>query len=524
MSTPPFDQQTLPGAPSGVDPTWAPPQVPKHRPHPIVYVLAFVLPLILVGLVMVPWGIARLDWLPGAADKVKTLPGSTTDQHGGRGVGDPYFVDYGSSGWDAQKYAISVSWDPTNQQLTGTSTITATALQDLESFYFDLALNASRVQVQGADAAFEQQGFQDVQVTPTKPITTGESFTVTVDYVGQPGEVKKGKITPWRTANEEWTIAGEPESAAWWFPSNDHPRDPAMMDISLRVPSQFQAISIGRLESRDTGKEKDFDTWHWVSSQPTLTYLVFASIGRFDIHEGEAQGRPYVYAVSQQVPAAERKTAFTAMQKTPDVILELEKMFGPYPFTEIGGIVPAATFPFGGLETQTRPLYERGAILDPGFSTDLIVHELAHMWFGDNVTLHEWNDIFNNEGYASWAQWGYEERTGGLSADDRLDKTYNLVVDNDDFWKVTMIDPGANQLFDTVYLRGPMVLQALRNVMGDEKFFAIARDWSQDPGARSVEDWMAFVQSRSEVDLDKFFQVWIYGTKAPDRTAELGFR
>ena len=100
-------------------------------------------------------------------------------------------------------------------------------------------------------------------------------------------------------------------------------------------------------------------------------------------------------------------------------------MFGPYPFTEIGGVVPAHELPFGGLENQTRPVYNAGAILDEGFAPELLNHELAHMWFGDNVTLRQWNDIFNNEAYASWAQWGYNERTGGQKANDELNETYD---------------------------------------------------------------------------------------------------
>ena len=68
--------------------------------------------------------------------------------------------------------------------------------------------------------------------------------------------------------------------------------------------------------------------------------------------------------------------------------------------------MPAHRLWFGGLETQTRPVYEARSILNRGFEPGLLDHELAHMWFGDNVTVRQWNDIFTTEGYASWAQWG----------------------------------------------------------------------------------------------------------------------
>jgi aminopeptidase N len=187
-------------------------------------------------------------------------------------------------------------------------------------------------------------------------------------------------------------------------------------------------------------------------------------------------------------------------------IRALETMFGPYPFTEMGGVVPVHKLWFGGLETQTRPVYDARSILNGNFEPGLLTHELAHMWFGDNVTVRQWNDIFITEGYASWAQWGVAERTGGRKANDALNRTYERLKDNDNFWKITMIDPGRAHLFDAVYVRGPMALQALRNVLGDETFFKFSRDWAQNPGSRTLEEWMSDAQSYTTVDLGPFFR------------------
>ena len=87
-----------------------------------------------------------------------------------------------------------------------------------------------------------------------------------------------------------------------------------------------------------------------------------------------------------------------------------------------------------------------------------------------------------------------------------------------------MIDPGRSHLFDAVYVRGPMTLQALRNVICDETFFRFTREWAQAPGSRSLEEWMAAAQAATTVDLDPFFQAWIYSRGAPARTPENGFR
>jgi aminopeptidase N len=144
------------------------------------------------------------------------------------------------------------------------------------------------------------------------------------------------------------------------------------------------------------------------------------------------------------------------------------------------------------------------------------------MWFGDNVTVRQWNDIFDSEAYASWAAWAWREKTGGPTAQSELTRVFGRARDVKDFWRVTMVDPGRRDMFTTVYYRGPMALQALRNVMGDEAFTRLNTEWAQDPGTRSLEDWMARAQALTPTDLQPFFQAWIYSTSAPAQTAANG--
>ncbi|GAB3740577.1 M1 family metallopeptidase [Microlunatus parietis] len=512
---------------SSVDPDWGPPdpwgrfnETPvRHRPYRAAYVFAVIMAVIAFLAVAVPVGIPFL-----VSRWTEQPPVVAPDPAGGRpGVGDPYFPDYGSSGYDAIKYTISVDWDPAAKRLSGRTVITARADQTLPSFYVDLALPVESVLVDGAPARHAKAGFQDVKITPREPVPAGRDFKITIEYAGEPGAVQRNETRAWYATGQEWTAAGEPESAAWWYPSNDHPSDVALMDVSVRVPAGFEVISVGRLESRDTAEEADHDTWRWIARQPMATYLNFISIGQYQIKEGVAAGRPYLYAVSEQLTEPERKIAFAQLEKSESMITIMEEAFGPYPFSEFGGVVPVHDFWFGGLETQTRPIYQRQAILDDDFAPELIMHELAHMWYGNHVTLAQWDDIFINESYATWAQWLYRERTGRQPAAEAFADMYGRVKDRPDFWRVTMIDPGPGQLFSTVYARGPMTLQALRTVIGDEAFFALAREWAADPGPRSVEQWMAAAQAKTSTDLGPFFDAWLRSTSAPDPTAANGF-
>src|SRR5829696_6299668 len=216
---------------SSVNPDWPPPDprsVPQRQPSRAAYVLPIVLPLILVVLLAVPVGIALGGRTSSSTDREA---GSGTGSAGEPSVGDPYFPDAGSSGYDVIKYEIAINWDVKSEAMRSTAKITARAGQPLSSFYLDLALQTDNVQVNGRDASFETQGFQNVRIVPVAPITTGSTFEVVVNYSGAPGQISRGEVRPWFSSGEEWTVAGEPEGAAGWFPANEHPADVALFAI-----------------------------------------------------------------------------------------------------------------------------------------------------------------------------------------------------------------------------------------------------------------------------------------------------
>lgn len=432
---------------------------------------------------------------------------------GGDGVGDPYFPQMGGGGYDTQQYVIDVAWDEASETLDGTTTITARAtIDDLGIVHFDLWLPVEHITQDGRSLEFVQEG-EGVQVTLNEQMDAGEEFAVTVEYAGSP---QRSGAPGFHNTEGEIVIAHEPSSAPLWFPANDHPSDVALMDVTLRVPQGESGISVGRLESQH--REGEHDVWRWVADQPMATYLNFLAIGDFTIEQGESAGRPYFYAVSNDLADADR--AMTALLTTEQVISELEQFYGPYPFTEFGGVVPSADFPWGALENQTRPVYGYSALV--GSPRQLVVHETAHMWFGNNVTLRHWDDIFMNEAFATHAEWLAEEGAGRADANAYFEAYYDALPD--ERWSVVISDPGADDLFNyAVYARGGMTLQALRNLIGDDAFFSLCRDWAQEPGSRSLEDFRRAAQNRTDRDLTRFFEVWVDTPQKPSPTPENGF-
>lgn len=448
-----------------------------------------------------------------------TLPPPPGGQVGADGAGDPYFPDYGAGGYDALHYKIDVTWDAATKTMSGTTVMTAkanSAAAQLMGFSVDLFLPVKGVKVNGQEAKFEQTDQKrDVRIRDVS-IGGGSEFKVEITYAGNPGAYTE-QARGWLVHNDEYVAAGEPESAPLWFPSNDHPSDPATYEISARVRAGTQALSAGTLISSDAADEADWDTWQYEVKQPVPTYTVFLALGKYEVKIGKDGDRPYLYAVSQQFSSQQRAQMFTTLQYTGTAVRNLEKFLGPYPMTDLGGVVPAVDFWFGALETTARPIYNSRAV-----QRDVVVHEMAHMWVGNTVTLKQWKDIYINEAMASYSEWVYSEQVDSKSPNDRLDEYYEGLPERQ--WGISMSDPGKNAIFTTSYTRGPMSLQALRNKIGDQKFMSLWRDWAQQTGPHSTAEFRAFAQERAGQDLTQFFATWLDAPRQPARTAENGFK
>lgn len=447
------------------------------------------------------------------------------DGRGNDGVGDSYFPGQGGQGFDVSNYDINLTYD--GRLLRGSTTVEAATTEKLDAIHLDLQLPVSEVKVNGEPAEFKVRGADDLMITPKRDIPSGQAFTTTVTYAGDPASADREPTEqPWWDGANTVTAVGEPYVASWWFPANDHPRDPAHMNVRLTVPAGVEAITVGKLINRDEGTSRETDSWHWQTDKPLVTYTSFLTIGQYEIQtgttqEGMTEPRPYLYAVSEEIERTEREKAFAAMRTTPKWVAELEKIYGPYPFDEIGGVVPPHDLWFGGMETQARPVYGRQSILNPDFADRLIIHEMAHMWFGDTVHLQSWSDLFLNEGYASHAEWLVFEQTRDKSANEQLTRRANQMPP--EFWQTTLDDPGANSLFDTVYIRGPMALQALRNVMGEDEFQEFSAEWATRVGPHSIQQWFDAAKAATDKDLQPWYDAWMSGTTMPPKTKEVGY-
>jgi aminopeptidase N len=155
----------------------------------------------------------------------------------------------------------------------------------------------------------------------------------------------------------------------------------------------------------------------------------------------------------------------------------------------------------------------------------LLVHEQAHQWFGNDVGLRRWRDIWLNEGFATYTEWWYAEEHGGRSVADQLTRMYDAFPAGSTFWKVQVSDPGPARMWsNAVYVRGAMTLAALRARIGDEDFTGLLRDWVavNRGGHGTGAELRALAEEVSGEELDTFFQHWLDDRAKPAATQENG--
>ncbi|MEV6714965.1 M1 family metallopeptidase [Lentzea sp. NPDC051208] len=472
----------------------------KARP----YLIAVVLIVLVAGLLVVfrtPGG----D--PAQQQRQETSPQAAVEA--GAGAGDAYYPTDGNSGYDVTLYDLAITYDPGSKKLDGVATITATASQDLSRFNLDLeGLKVSEVKVGGQPAKFVQEGDHELVITPASPLAKSKPFTTVLTYGGEPTTIDDASLgrSGWQISSTGGAFAaGQPHSATTWFPANDTPRDKAALKVAARVPDGWTAISNG-LEGPAT-RDGGWTTFTWSEETPLATYLATVAIDKFEVVRSKLpNGTPVVDAYAPGTSAAKKPI----QSQGPEVLAYLETKFGPYPQRAAGSIWVADQIGFS-LETQTRPIYAAWADLET------VVHENAHQWFGDSVSIENWADICLNECLASYAQWLWLEKEG-TDLDQRYRDNVQQRRDRAAFWAPKLYDMGKGNEFRGVYDKGLMGMHALRKQVGDDVFFKALQTWltKHRDGNASWPEFEEHFKQASGQPLDGFFSAWFRKSGIPE--------
>lgn len=436
--------------------------------------------------------------LPASTAPPETIPGA------GLGLETDYVGESGNPGYEVSQYDISLKVRPDLHSFAATAALTVNTNDSLSELRLDLAgLAVTNVTLGGQVVRWARQGL-DLVIMPTEPIPAQRTTTVVVDYNGSPA-AKDDPILGdlgWVDADGGAFVVSEPNGAPTWFPCNDHPSDKALYQFSVEVPTGVEVVANGSL--RSTTVDGATTTWVWRTDRPMATYLATVALGQFVmVDQTPSSGPPLSHAFAEELSDQAR----AAVTRIPEMISFFADNFGPYPFDSYGTIVLSEPLGFA-LETQNRSIFGSDMFSDPSIQA----HELAHQWFGDAVTPSSWSDIWLNEGFATYAEWLWDDHDGVQPIATAFAQATSHPA------LVEIGRPGFAAMFSPdVYERGGATLYALRAKVGDEAFFTILRTWMDTYKYQSAST-AQFVEIASKVagqDLNSFFNDWLYSTAVP---------
>ncbi|WP_344931361.1 M1 family metallopeptidase [Saccharopolyspora gregorii] len=429
---------------------------------------------------------------------------------------DSYLPEHGNGGYRVEHYDLDLDYRVGPNRLSGEAVLTAVAGQALSALSLDLAdLRVRRVTVDDRPAKFTHRAGK-LRIRPAAPIAGGARFRVRVRYAGNPSPIRGrwGDIG-WDELTEGSLVAGQPVGAPSWFPCNDHPSDKAAYRVAVTADTGFEVLVTGDLVSRraaGAGTER----WVYERAEPTPTYLMGVHTGRYREVPLATGPVPQRAAVPPHLVAPFREM----FGRHDEIMRVLCGLFGPYPFAEYVVVITDDELD-EPIEAQGMAVFGRNLLDGTRTHERLVVHELAHQWFGNSLTIGDWRDIWLNEGFATYAEWLFAEAVGERTAAEHARDWHRRMRQAEPGLRVA--DPGVARLFDEgVYKRGALALHALRVELGEEPFFGLLRRWAAEHrhGTVRTAEFTALAEEIAGRSLAEFFAGWLHGTEPP---ADPGF-
>ncbi|MEM6592191.1 MAG: M1 family metallopeptidase, partial [Cyanobacteria bacterium P01_C01_bin.73] len=393
--------------------------------------------------------------------------------------------------------SLDLDLDIPNKSYSGTCKIRLNPVRDgVKKLTLDaIGLQIESVKIGSTKQAFETDDEQ-LHIFLEQPTKTGRVTTIAIAYrVTHPqrGLYFIGPDSHYPDKSVQVWTQGEDEDSRYWFPCFDYPGQLATSEIRVRVPNAYTAISNGELKSTETdGETKVF---HWVQSQVHPSYLITLAVGDFAVIEDSWRDVPVTYYVDK----SRRDDAHRTMGKTPQMVEFLSQNYGyAYPFPKYAQVC-VDDFIFGGMENTSttlltdRCLIDERAALDNRFAESLVVHELAHQWFGDLLVIAHWSHAWVKEGMATYSEvmWTEKEYGSEEAAYYRLKEMRSYLSEDKSRYRrpmVTHIYREAIELYDRhIYEKGACVYHMIRAELGDDLFWKAIQHFVNIHAHQTVE-------------------------------------
>ena len=415
---------------------------------------------------------------------------------------------------DALHYRFALTLAEQSASIDGEATATFRILAPVASIELDLiegagnhGMKVTTVMLGSAPVAFTHANGR-LRLPVPSGTRAGVELSYTVTYGGTPADGLKMFTN--MHGNRVMFSEGWPNRARHWLPMIDHPYDKASVEMIVTAPSKWQVVSNGVLVEQVDVDDNRRRT-HWKQSVPLPSWLFALGVARFDAHHaGTVQGVPLQTWAFPEDRAAARELFEDRSRRAMDFFAA---RVGPYPYEKLAN-VQASGFG-GGMENATVIFYgEKGVAAGRA----PVVHEIAHQWFGNSVTEHDWDDVWLSEGFATYFALLYSEHFEGrdafamelarsreaiLEAAQKLPETPVVHRNLSDMDRV---------LNTFVYQKGGWVLHMLRHEIGIDNFWTGIREYYRRyrDGNASSDDLRNVMEMVSKRDLGPFFAQWLH--------------
>jgi aminopeptidase N len=427
---------------------------------------------------------------------------------------DPYYPSVGVTSVDVLHYGLDLRWDDTDGVLSGTATIRFRATRQESAVALDLGqpLQVSEVRLDGHVVASTHH--HNVLRMKTARLGRHSRHTLTITYSGHPQPVRaptnRSDIprVGWTTTGDgqAWSTQ-EPFGAFTWYPVNDHPSDKAFYDITLRTKKAWHGVTDGQLRSDKVVGNERVMRWHLGS--PAASYLIALDIGPYRAYSDTGpHGLPITYWVRP-----EDRWELKYLRRTPTVLKWLESRLGRYPFAELGVVMSPTR---SAEETQTMVTMGVG-VLSASYGVSDLAHELAHQWYGDEVTPDNWPDLWMNESFAMYIQIRWEAAHHVES----IGQWRSYLNHYDQQFRRNDGPPGEyhKRQFaeNSVYYCGALMLDRLHSMLPTAVFAKVLRDWPRLHRFGSVHrsEWVGYLDRITGRNVTSFVHQWLDSPTTP---------
>jgi len=442
-----------------------------------------------------------------------------TTRHSGLelSVDDPVVEGLGNGGYNVTNYDISFQWDQKTKTIESEVLIEAVTEKQLDRLSLDfVGFEVSQVLVNENQTEFSRKDEELILDLETE-YDPDSDLKIEVFYSGTPTSTNSGVFpSGWHSLDDSAYVLGEPRGASYWFPSNDHPSDKATFDFEITTSDSQLAIANGVLVS-DKKIGNGLRVAKYRMAQPMATYLTTIIIGDYEVIQADGYKDIPIRNVFPSDASLKEKLYF---EDQDEMLAVYSELFGDYPFDVYGAALVDDNIG-GALENQTLSVFGRQSA-----NEYIISHELAHQWFGNSVSLTGFQDMWLNEGFATYSTYLWYEFGQGLSMEDKLAEDLRQM-------DLRLLDrpPGRPQLTEEgifathVYIRGALALHALRLEVGDDNFFEILQGYHKRFAYSNAtpEGFLEVAEKQSNIELDDWYANWILEEGLPERLGSIVF-